>query len=44
MTILKLKHFVEDLKKELTDVFREKDKEIIEITRNLTDWNGRLLL
>ena len=37
-TYLELKHFVEDLKKELTDMFREKNKEIIEVTRNLTDW------
>ena len=34
----KRKHLVKDLKKELTEVLRGKDKELIEIIRNRTDW------
>ena len=35
-----LKVFCEDFIKELNSVFREKDLELIETTRNLTDFRG----
>jgi hypothetical protein len=33
-----LKHFIEDLIKEMKEVFRKEDKEAVELTRILTDW------
>ena len=39
-TYNEIKHFAEDLLKEMSTVFRNKDKEMVELTRNLTDWKS----